>query len=277
VDFCAQFKGLRVLLISVSSAGCLAAGPVSAAPVDCFQWVRASASHLIHPHHPRHVHPGPRAPRRVVAHARAAPRVHRIASPLVRRPIACPEHETVLASPIPGAPPPETLALLERDLAGPPSATEAGQDTAAVAPSDAVEALPPELPGAVFPGGLVGGPGGVDISTPPSSPGGPPPVIVGPPLPPDVEVPVAPPPSTPEVGPSVPPPPEVFPVVSPPPGSRPGPSSGLPEPSAWALMLLGFGAARSALRRRARPATAWPPASRLRSRVHTVVRWLPFA
>lgn len=256
VDFCAQFKGLRVLLISVSSAGCLAAGPVSAAPADCFEWVRASASHLIHPLHLRHVHPGPRAPHRAVAHARAAPRVHRIASPLVRRPIACPEHETVLASPIPGAPPAETLALLKRDLAGPPSATEAGRDTAAVAPADLAEILPPELPEVVFPSGVISGPGGVDIFTPPSSPGGPPPVIVGPPSPPDTGFPVAPPPSTPEVGPPESPPPDVFPVVSPPPGSGPGPSGGLPEPSAWALMSMGFGGLGAALRARRRPAVA---------------------
>jgi len=247
----------QAILIAGVAAGCLSAAPASATPFNCFEWVRVSTSHLIHPHRRPHAHRAAPVPRRHIVHAHVVPRVHRIASALERRPIACPEHETVLASPIPGAPPPETLAMLKRDLAGPAiPATEAGEDTAAVVPVDTGP------PGVLFPGGPIGGPGGVDIFGPPATPGGPPPVVivgppvVGPPVPPDTEFPVTPTP-TPTPPDVVPPltPPDIFPVVVPPgqvsgPGPVTGPSGSVPEPSAWALMLVGLGAIGAALRAR---------------------------
>src|SRR5205814_8816783 len=126
---------LQVILMATLAAGCVTAGPSSAANFDCFEWVRASAAHVMHPHRHHH-HRAIGVPHRRRAHVQVAPRIHRIASPLVRRPIACPEHETVLASPIPGAPPHETLAMLESVLAGPaPAVEEVAQDTAAILPA----------------------------------------------------------------------------------------------------------------------------------------------
>jgi hypothetical protein len=224
-----------------------------------------------------HRAPGvPRAHIHRVHHIAGPARAHPIATHYIRRPIACPSHEIAIASPIPGAAPADTPETLLAELAGPPAARAAGEsgiETAALAPAPA----PADDSGL---GGLGGGggPGGIGGGFP-GSPGvggpivGLPPGVVAPPdvgvppvlLPPDTPAgpvtpisPVTPigpvigfPGTPPDIGPGVPP--DVTPIVLLPPDVPPvggTPTGGVPEPSAWALMICGFGAVGAALRRR---------------------------
>jgi hypothetical protein len=257
----------QFILASVAVAGWLAASPASAANFNCFEWVRASAGHLIHARHIHHARAA--SPHKRLAHVHTSPRIHRIASPLVRRPVACPEHETALYSPMPGAPARETPQMLEAALAGPPAAAEAGRDTAAVVPAP-IEGPLPFFPGG-FPGGTpgpIGGPPG-GILPAPGPIGGPPPPpsTVLPITPPDTIVPVVTPPGVtpPLVNPPGDTPPDVIrvPIISPPgpPDAGPGPVGGVPEPATWALMLLGVSGLGVALRRRRRVQFDIRPAS----------------
>ncbi|MFL5297628.1 MAG: PEP-CTERM sorting domain-containing protein [Phenylobacterium sp.] len=265
-------------LLAGLAFGAVGAAPAQAQPLDCFEWVRASAARIIHPHRVHHVRPHKAAvPHkvRVRVHVRPHRHVHRIASPYVKRPIACPERHVAIASPVPGVEAPETPETMIAQLAGPPTATEAVTDTAAAAPAPPVEEQGfPFLPGLLLPGG----PGLPIAVLPPVAPApgptlpGTPPPVVPPETPPVVAPPVTGPPVTPPVAPPLTPPvapPETFPVtppvaqpftvppVLPPsitqPPTAPGP---VPEPQTWSFLLVGFAALGLAVRRKRRPVVA---------------------
>lgn len=227
----------------------IGATPAAARELDCWEWVKVTASHVIHHRaHAAHVthavvHRIPRPHVRRVRHVAQAgpPRLHRIASHYVRRPKACPSREVANRSPIPGAEVPETPQVLLAELASPPPAAgDTAVDTAAAVP---VAAAPEAVTGFPFPFAFLPGPGGVVIGgfpaplTPPppvigqppvvTPPGGPP-VVTPPPGPPVVTPPVILPPDTPPT--PVTGPPVIVPVGTPPgPVPGPGPVLGPPE------------------------------------------------
>ncbi|WP_293379200.1 PEPxxWA-CTERM sorting domain-containing protein [Phenylobacterium sp.] len=185
----------------------LGATPAMARELDCFTWVRQAAAHIA-PRHSR-PHAAHAVPHRVRHIVRAA-RPHPIATRYVRMPIACPTREA-MASPVPGAVPPQTAQALLDDLASRPAAAEAvGVPAAATTPRE-LDSAPFSPPGGLADGlPLSGVPGGVVLGGGPGSP------------------------------------PDTIPIVV----GAPGGPGAVPEPSAWLLMLVGFGAAGGALRRR---------------------------
>ena len=169
-------------------------------------------------------------------------------------------------------PPPQLMAFRSGPVGG-TSAAPVGGD---VVPTGL---FPPDVGGVFPPGGGVSPPGGVfppvvgpvgpvtpvtpptGPDTPPDTPPGPPvtppgppgtdtPPVVPPVTPPDTGGPPVVPPVIPPVGPpDVPPPPVVPPVIPPVIPPVVPPVGAVPEPGAWALMLIGFGAVGGALRR----------------------------
>jgi len=236
----------------------------------------APRPHLVH--HIRHVVGHPHVKRPQVLAAAPAEGPHYAESSLLQRsipiyemrPVACDSHPGIqsLAPGLAKPPAQRLLDALVTPAALPPPVEEQGLPVILV-PDTAI----PGAPGGVPIGG-VGGPPPIVVSTitpPIGQPGGPPPVVtppVGPPpvTPPVVVPPVGPPPVTPPVTPPVPPvtppvtppgPPPVTPPVTPPvvppetpppvvvvtppgPPGGPPPVSPVPEPSTWALLMLGF-------------------------------------
>ena len=114
-----------------------------------------------------------------------------------------------------------------------------------------------DLPSFVSPGGP-GTPGGVVTPVPPVEPPEVTPPVVTPPVEPPVRPPLTPeppttgPPTNPPTGPPVTPPPPVGPPTGPPTGPPvgPPPTTAVPEPATWALMITGFGLLGLQVRRR---------------------------
>lgn len=277
---------LRLAMLSGAGAVLLTATPAAARDFNCFQWVKATAVHIIHPHpHPVHaaIHRTTGVPRRHihrVRHIVHAARPHATPVNMIRKPIACPAHEVAQQSLAPGAAPPETADTLLAELAGPaaaPTATGSAIDTTALAPAPAApEAVTPAQgegsgipgifgsgggggPSGFVPGGGGGGPGGLGG---PGFPGTPTPSVIIPPvIIPDTATPpvILPPDTTPVIGGpgtpgTTPPTPDVFPPPVVPPGGTPAVvlPGGVPEPNVWALLIVGFGAVGAALRKRRR-------------------------
>jgi hypothetical protein len=249
--------------------------PVHHAPVH-----HAAAPAHVHPvHRVHHVVHHPHKKRPQVA-AASKPRPHYVESSLAQRslpiyemrPISCDTHPA-LQTKAPAAAVPPAQRLLDQLVT--PASPAAPVETAS-APVAPVAAPDTFVPGAPFtppvggvPVGAVGGP--PPIGAPPVTPPvGPPvvtpvvtppvvtPPVVGPPVvtPPIVTPPVVTPPGVtpPVIVPLTPPEsppgsPGIPPIV--PPVTPPGPPTApVPEPSAWALLLVGFFGLGAALRRR---------------------------
>ena len=130
------------------------------------------------------------------------------------RPVACDTTPSVLQSPVPGAPTPPVSPLLEA-LAGAPPPPPAAPLPEQGGLTFVDEGGGPVLiyPVGILPGIVGGGPIFPGLVTPPDTGGGGPPVVVIP----------------------------LTPVLGP-----------VPEPSAWALLILGFGGVGALVRRRRR-------------------------